>query len=311
MNPRLRLNLLLLAAVAILGAVALWAPAPEDQRSRESPRLTPMDSEAVRHIVIQRPGLEGELRLDRDDDRWRVTLPGHETPLPANDFKAEQIARIAEAEVHDRFPAEDDKLAEYGLDQPRARVRLNAVEIAFGASEPLRQRRYVLLDGQVHLIDGYYLDDVAVRPADLVDHALLPGQPALQGIRLPEFAVTQGETGDWRLEPAREGLSADALQSFVDTWRHARAMELHLDDQPSADAQGEVILTTADGQEYRFLITQRGERKRLRLWDPQRRVEYEFAVYNSERLLDPERHLPEEGESTTEENSGDGSEAGV
>ncbi len=307
MNPRLRLNLLLLTAVVILGAVALWAPAPSDRQQSPPPRLTPMDSEAVRHIVIRRPGLEGELRLDKGDDRWQVTLPGREPPLPANDFKAEQIARIAEAEVYDRFPAEEDKLAEYGLDQPRAWLRLNAVELSFGASEPLRQRRYVRLGDWIHLIDGYHLDDVAVRPADLLERALLPGQPALQAIRLPEFAVTQDENGDWRLQPPREGLTADALQSFVDAWRHARAMELHLSDPPT-DTQGEVILTTTDGQDHRFLITQRGERKRLRLWDPQRRVEYEFAVYNSERLLDPERHLPEEEDEPAAER-GDDSEA--
>lgn len=303
-NPRTRINLALLALVLVLGALALWGPAPEDPAApREYPPLTPMEADQVRHVTIERPGLEGAIRLRRgDDDRWTVTLPGRESPLPADTFKAERLAELAEARVYDRFPATDP--GAYGLDAPRATVTLNAATLRFGTTEPLRHRRYVLADGQVNLIDDHYFDAISNTPANWVDKALLPGAPALAAVRLPDLTVRRDETG-WTMEPAPpEAPSADALQAFVDAWRHARALTVKLPDEPPAGEE-EVVLVLADGGERRFRLVQR--RPRLQLWDPERRVLYEFAAYTSERLLDPARHEPQdEEEGTTESDAPDG-----
>ncbi len=299
-NPRTRINLALLALVLVLGALALWGPAPKDAGPKENPPLTPMRADQVHHVTIERPGLKGSIRLTRaDDDRWTVTLPDREAPLPADTFKATRLAELAEARVYDRFPAGGD-LAAYGLDAPRATVTLNAVTLRFGATEPLRHRRYVIADGYVHLIDDRYFDAIANTPANWVDKALLPGAPALAAIRLPGLTVHRGEEG-WTMEPARSDLSADALQAFVDAWRHARALTVKLPDE-APSAQGEVTLVLADGGERAFQIVQR--QPRLQLWDSERQVLYEFAAYTSERLLDPSRHEPQDEEETTDGTGG-------
>lgn len=295
-NPRTRINLALLALVLVLGALALWGPAPEQAGApQENPPLTPMRADQVRHVAIERPGLDGPIRLTRgDDDRWTVTLPGRGAPLPADTFKADRLAELAEARVYDRFPAGTD-LAAYGLDRPRATVTLNAVVLRFGATEPLRHRRYVLADGHVHLIDDRYFDAIANTPANWVDKALLPGAPALAAVRLPDLTVRRGEDG-WTVEPA-QSLSADALQAFVDAWRHARALTVKL-PEAAPEGKGTVVLELADGGERVFELVQR--EPRLQLWDPERRVLYEFAAYTSERLLDPSRHEPQDEEATTD-----------
>ncbi len=295
-NPRTRVNLALLALVLVLGALVLWGPAPKDPAApQENPPLTPMRADQVRHVTVERPGLDGPIRLTRgDDDRWTVTLFDREAPLPADTFKAERLAELAEARVYDRFPA-GAGLAAYGLDQPRATVTLNAVTLRFGATEPLRHRRYVLADGHVHLIDDRYFDAIANTPANWLDKALLPGAPALAAVRLPGLTVRRGEQG-WTVEPA-QSLSADALQAFMDAWRHARALTVKLPEEAPKN-EGTVVLELADGGERRFDLVQR--EPRLQLWDPGRRVLYEFAAYTSERLLDPSRHEAQDEEETTD-----------
>ncbi len=297
MTARNRINLILAGLLLGLGALALWGPAPQDPDApRPRAPLTPMTADQVQTVEIQRPGLDGAIRLQRDKTRWQVFLPGRDAPLPADDFKAQQLTELAEAQVYDRFPA-PERLDDYRLDAPLATVRLNAAVLRFGGTEPVHHRRYVLYDGQVALIDDRHYDPVAAHPEAFVSRALFPESVRIEAIELPEFQIRRGEAG-WQLTPEDPERSGDALQSFVDAWRQARALDVRLAEAPAPEAEERIRIRSEAGVRELHILQRE---PRLRLLDPERGLIYEFAAYTGERLLRLEPHQPPPAEDEGED----------
>jgi hypothetical protein len=143
MNRQLRVNLILLATVALLGAL-IWFAQPAG-----FPPLTPLDPFTVELIEIS--DLSGrQIRLQRDARGWRS---GSAT---ANHPRIAQLLGICRTASLDRFPTPAD-LSPFGLDPAPIRLRLDGLIIDFGTTDPINGWRYVRVGNQIHLIaDGFY-----------------------------------------------------------------------------------------------------------------------------------------------------------
>ncbi|MGE0370421.1 MAG: DUF4340 domain-containing protein [Gammaproteobacteria bacterium] len=219
MNARNVLNLGLLGLAAALAALVFWEPGIEVPA--EHPRLTALSPADVEHVVI-RTQRSDEIRLDKDQGVWMMRAP---VAAHANEFRIEALLGIARADSRAQFDAGTLDLAKFHLDAPVALLRLNDVELAFGDSEPLDNRRYVRNGATVHLIDGDYFYRLQADFPTFVSNRLLPSPAAPGRVSLPEFSVTRAE-GGWTLAPAAQQPSMDALNEFVDAWRQAQAVEL-------------------------------------------------------------------------------------
>lgn len=143
MNRRLRINLVLLATVALLGALIWFA------RPGGFPSLTPLDPATVELIEIS--DLSGrQIRLQKETRGWRSGS------VAANRPRINQLLGICRTASLERFPAPAD-LSPFGLDPAPIRLRLDGLIIDFGATDPVNGWRYVRIGKQIHLIaDGFY-----------------------------------------------------------------------------------------------------------------------------------------------------------
>ncbi len=262
---RNRLNLILLAAVLVLGVVAFLQPGLEEEKPAK-PALTTLDPERIQRIEIQRPR-QDSIVLRRQGDQWQLRLD--ERWLPANAWRIRQLLELARSPSETRFPAPAE-LAQYGLAEPRISLRLDTVTLLFGDSEPLTHRRYVRLDDTIHLIDDRHYIHLVAADTDYLRPAPLPAQTRIEALELPDGQRLQrDEDGNWQLQPPRD-ISQDRINRLLDQWRQAQAMQvsrhspgkdrirLQLDDGrwlgfDQTEAEGEWLLIRNDlGLAYHF-----------------------------------------------------------
>ena len=155
-----RVNLALAGVVALLALAALYGPEPGDTLA-EAP-LTVLDPGKIRQIRIDRRGRD-PIAFERDADGWGMTAPYR---IAANGDKLQALARIASTPSHRSFPAGQADLAELGLAPASLHLELDGLTLEIGGTEPIRRRRYVRLEGRIHLI------------ADLFQHHLLAAAAA-------------------------------------------------------------------------------------------------------------------------------------
>jgi formamidopyrimidine-DNA glycosylase len=102
---------------------------------------------------------------------WRMLEP---FAAPAADATIGKLLPISSAFVHRTFPAAALDLHQLGLDPPLISLHLDDLELRFGATEPVDERRYVQIGDMVHLIDDRYLPQLLASAEHYVDRRLLP-----------------------------------------------------------------------------------------------------------------------------------------
>lgn len=139
------LNVGLLGLAGGLAALALF------ERSREWPEaiapLLDLVPARIERIEVERANRE-RLVFERRAGRWWMTAP---TTGPANPVLLGSLSRLAEARCPLRYAADRSDLRALGLDPPDVRVWLDGREVRFGATAPTDGRRYLRVDGTVHL----------------------------------------------------------------------------------------------------------------------------------------------------------------
>ncbi len=230
MIQRWLINLGLALIAALLSLLAVQDV--QDQVS--SGRLTDLDPERVRSILLQRSA--GPLiRLEHSEHGWRMRAP---IEAPADNDAVARLLRIAHARVGRVLPADAAAAGRLGLDPPRVRLSLDGLTLNIGKLDPIGHRRYVRVGDLVQLIDDDQLPWLLAPPEQFLSRRLLP----------TDFSPGLGSI-DGR------PLSADVLAGLVDVI--AERVE-PLD----GELGGRILLIqSADGQErLRFLLDDGGTR---------------------------------------------------
>lgn len=278
MSKRAVVNLALLVLVAVLAAVAYLQPGIEDDGQPE--RLTALTPAQVERLEIVRR--EGDrIALRRGESGWEIVRP---IEVAANRFRVEPVLKIAQAESHARFTADEADLGQYGLASPSVTLRLNGLELRFGDSEPIDHRRYVMIGDTVHLIEDRYFYRTRSPLSTFVSLRLLPGGADPVAISLPEFSVERDPETHWRIAPARPGVSVDALNAFVERWRRAQAIEVTAYRGEAAGAGRVRIGLEGDAGPVEFLLVEEGPEPVLAR--PDIGMSYHLAEAQGGRLLD-------------------------
>jgi len=152
MDRRKRLNLLLLLILVALITVAWLQPGRE--RPAAPSRLTGLHPVQITRILIERPG-KTVVRLLKKQE-WRLVAP---VKAAADPSRVAILLALTQARVQAHFPAAGRDLAPFHLDRPLAQISFNDTLIRFGGTAPLNQYRYVLLAGEIYLVNdqSFYL----------------------------------------------------------------------------------------------------------------------------------------------------------
>ncbi len=234
MKSRLLLNIALLLLGAALVALIIYKPGLEQAPAPAS--LTTLDADEVHHLRIEREGSDA-IELRREDQEWRLSGPGN---LYADQGRIDSILRITQEKSATSYRVSAADSAKYGLKPPAVRLFLDEVELAFGATDPLSNRRYVRKGDNVYLTEDAYFHLLNAERASFVSPRLLPPKSEIVKITLPDKTLTQNAQGHWQLQPDAPTVSADDMQTLVDAWRNSSSLWVKAEEQ--AAAQGEVVI---------------------------------------------------------------------
>ena len=157
-HPWTRINLALFLLMLLLLALDRW-PAAEAPFTP----LTAIDPQALQEIRIER-GDRLHLALIRQGSDW---LLQHPRVGRAQTSRMQPLLAIARAPVRYAFAAGSD-LARYGLADPAAVLRLDTHVLIFGDRDPSQAGRYVLVDGEVRVIDDVFFNLLSLPPKHFI-----------------------------------------------------------------------------------------------------------------------------------------------
>ncbi len=264
---------LLLVAAGLAVFIALRPDNPPDVE------LEPLSNENPRAVsrIRLKLGTGATMELRRYDGVWDLIDP---IRIAANDIRVQALSRVLEAPVYWRIDFAPQRLAQFGLAPPRARLLLDGTEILFGDTEPLYGRRYLLYDGKVAMVGDTFFSPLSASPANYVNLAPLGRDPQLRAIFLSDVRVFQ-DAGDWRLDSDDGKVAAESITRLVDAWRYARATAVR-PYEPSLDWNDVIRVVLTDGI-LRFDLAR--TEYELILGRPDLGIQYHLTKSAGERLL--------------------------
>lgn len=272
MKSRMLLNLSLLAALAVLGAIAYLEPGKKEPA--ETP-LTPVDIDKVDTLTLQQG--DKTIVLAKKDGHWRLSAP---FSAPANEFRARQLLEIAKATSDASYPLKPEELAKFELDKPIASLTVGDAVLIFGGADPINMRRYVRVGDTLHLVRDDFSRHLTAQATDYVDKKLLPEDARIQEIALPEWKARLGQDGKWVFEPQQEGGESN-IGDLLANWQSARAIDIKHLDKPVGGPKLHIKL--ANGDPVDFVIVQREPELLLARQDCG--LQYEVVGEPAKRLL--------------------------
>jgi len=276
LGKQLWLNLALLCVVAALLIIAYLEPGLEHPVS--DPTLTSLSATEINQIILT-SATSTPVKLQREQDGWIIVEP---IRVNANESRVDGILKLLQAKSFAKYPVAHQTLSNYGLDKPKASLKYNDLEIEFGDTEALNNRRYVRVGDNIHLIGDHYYYQSQLLLTALIDTALLPNNAVLDSIQLPGINLFRKKNG-WELrENQTPAMALDAMMSIVDEWRYARAIQIdryHNNDV----AVGQVSLSLENGSQINFDIV--SESPDLILGRKDLGISYHFAPQQAVRML--------------------------
>jgi len=268
-------NLVLFAAIVMLGVVVWFdpfAPAPPEELP-----LTNTSSEAITAITLIKEG-KTAFRVEKynfdSEPRWKLTQP---VDLSANLMKVKQLLSLLKTNSLRQYRIKSDNLAKLGLAEPAwqivfdvshqivsttsaSKIPVENVVIKFGKTEPVSQKRYVLVDDTIHLINDRVSQFTFGSPLMLANLDILPVDKSVKEVHLPDKVIRRVD-GQWESSsPAEQSVSQSTYKEFIDEWRYAQASRVALADKAESNSEAKpvtVVLEQAD-QPIHFMVESSG-----------------------------------------------------
>ncbi|MCG8427159.1 MAG: DUF4340 domain-containing protein [Chromatiales bacterium] len=235
MPKRAMVNLLLLLVVIALGLV-VWLT-PEKDQAQNLAKLTNLSPNDISHIRISNNN-GPTFTLERSKNGWWMSQPYR---IAANTPRIDILLDIVATPSHEQFPLPKDRLAEFGLDKPRATMQFNSTEMIFGGTHPYNYRRYVQIGNQVHLINDNFPHHFLAAAEAYVSHSLLPHEAKITRISTPDWSI-QKVDNRWQLTPENGDISTDALVRKIEDWQTTWAAQVSRVETPGATPQITIAL---------------------------------------------------------------------
>ncbi len=219
MTRRWQTNLLLVVVVSVLVLIAVLRPGIEKPEAK--PRLSAIQDADINRVIVERPKAPTIVLGRKNGDTWFITQPRKGRTNP---FMVSSLLRIIRARSEKELSADANKnLGRYGLDNPKAIVKLDNNVIRFGDSNPVNNQQYVLYNDRVHMIDHRYFWAVSRRTSEFLSKRLIEQKQQAVSLTLPRYKLSLVE-GSWQLTPAIKSLTADRIKQVIDDWTHAQAL---------------------------------------------------------------------------------------
>lgn len=274
------INLVLFSVIVILGLVAWldpFAPAPPEYTPLTSINITSI--EKISLVKGGKVAFSLEKQGFQPISTWKMVQP---LQIPANPMKVKQLLNLTNTNSLRQYQIKSEHLAKLGLAEPsweitfetRAKTRAGSnaetsgdksytekVSIGFGKTEPISQRRYVLVNDAVHLINDRVSQFNFGSPLMLANLDILPVDKSVKEVHLPDRVIRRVD-GQWQSSsPAEKSVSQSTYKEFIDEWRYAQASRVALADksEQNIDAKPVTVVLEKAEQPIHFMVEASGQ----------------------------------------------------
>jgi len=221
MKSRWIVNLVLLALVAALGAFLYLQP----KTVAEGPKVYEISSMKLadfNKVSIEFPA-KAPVVFEKVDGNWRIIKP---FDTRADNLSVQRILSIVAATTSEKFALGDP--AQFGLDQPKLKLRLNDEEFLFGTINPVSGEQYVQYKNSVYLVQTTYSESAGIQIEEMMDKSpFKPGEKpkGFDFSRLEEWEDSRLQVdltdGKWTTSVPNAKLTQNEMNEWFDEyWKH-------------------------------------------------------------------------------------------
>lgn len=182
-------------------------------------KITSLKAADIMSISIQTA--DAGMKLSKNGVSWQIDEP---VLWYANNIAVERIIDIVNAQTDSKLPISEIDPAALGLQFPKAILSLNNTQITFGATNNIGERRYLLIDDTVYLLQDRYLPFITQGITGLLDRRLLPRALALKSLKLSDVKIDKQEENVW--VPDSGSLTAKQAGQIIENWQTLEAQRI-------------------------------------------------------------------------------------
>jgi Domain of unknown function (DUF4340) len=242
-QKRLRTTLYLFVVVSILTAFLIFS----DRQGTDDDTilLSTIDASSIDHITVQRLDNE-DIVFQKQDGRWFMTSP---VKARANMARINAILHLLRSRSFVQIDTEDISLKPYQLDPAAITLYLGKHEFVFGATDPLDDRRYLMFNNTIHLLNDSLFHQLRQAPMFFISTRLVPDEETIDSIQFSEHLVSKiGQR--WSLSPENDAVSAEQLDALVATWQTGEARQVQ--QYSAADVTEKIVVKFKSGRTALF-----------------------------------------------------------
>lgn len=272
MNQRLWINIGLLIFIVALSLVLLNS---EDETKQELPRLSTIEPNDIVQIKILRKELD-DLIFNKQDGIWRMNSPQQ---LRTSNSRINAMLRMLNVKSQGQLNPADIELKTIGLSESIVILKLNNHEIKFGTTDAIDQRRYILFNEEIHLVNDFLYHQLMTNAAFFASTKLLPEKTEIKSIQFPENKI-ELINDQWQLERLMD-ISPDHLKRMAFNWQHAAAISVSKYEAPEKEFF--ITLSINDGTSIKLVIVE--NESHLILGRKDLGIQYHMGSDQTEKLL--------------------------
>lgn len=273
MRSRLLLTLSLL--VAVIGLALFLTYGVDKKLEHADVPLTGIAPDKINQIRIIRNG-QDEIRFEKQSGLWMMQSPYQ---LRASDLRINTMLKLLGAHSYAQYNSKNTQLSRFLLDQPQVSIEFNGARIDFGDVSPLEERRYVMYNNVVHIINDVLFQQLQAPAYFFLNTRLLPEHATITTILLPGHAIRR-QQGVWTVDPATN-ISADKIVELANAWRDADAITVSKFEDTTQHDSVRIELEKLGAIE--FIIVR--EPPQLILARPDLGIQYHLGDYDAERMF--------------------------
>ncbi len=241
-NQRIWINISLLIIIFVLSVIIFF------NKNEIEDKLLPLSSinpKSIININVQRKNLDN-LSFSKNDGVWNMITP---LQFQANRARIESILKILETKSYNQFNLDEVDIAQFALRSPAVILELNENKFSFGTSNPINQRRYILFNKKIHMIDDFHFPQLTTNAAYFAETKLLPDKTNIILIRFPEYTIWLNN-GKWQASIPE--YDEEKVKKIINKWKEIIAISVSRYEKQ--EGQKTITINSLSGQEINFAI---------------------------------------------------------
>ena len=241
-NQRIWINISLLVVIFVLSVIIFFN---KNEIEDELLPLSSINPKSIININVQRKNLDN-LFFSKSDGVWNMITP---LQFQANSARIESILKILETKSYKQFNLDEVDIAQFALRSPAVILELNENKFSFGTNNPINQRRYILFNKKIHMIDDFHFPQLTTNAAYFAETKLLPDKANIISITFPEYTI-QLNNGKWRASIPE--YDEEKVKQIINKWNEIIAISVSKYEKQ--EGQKTITINSMSGQEINFAI---------------------------------------------------------